>query len=682
MDRFSQAVIRHKRLILAIFLVAAAISALLIAAVNINYNMIDYLPQNARSTVAVKLMEEEFGTGMPNARVMISDVSLQEALEYKKKISETDGVVSVSWLDDVIGVDTLKAVPLEFLDTSVIESYYKGNNALISLAVERGKETDAVDTIYELIGESNAAAGEAVNIAEIQKMSVSEVVNAMLLLLPIVIILLIITTTSWIEPILFLSSIGVAVAINMGTNIIFDDVSYITRTVSPVLQLAVSLDYAIFLLHSFNKHRQTVEPPKAMQLAMKESLPTVAASAATTVVGFASLMFMRFGIGSDLGINLLKGVILSFISVMIFLPALTMVLYKAIDKTRHRKLLPDFKKSGPLLMKLRIPFLVLALLVMVPAYLGQTNTRFMYGMGNATQASRVGRDTRLIDEKFGRENILALVVPKDSTGREEELVDELSGLTHVTSIVSYVTSVSGSIPVEYVPKEAYEQFYSDNYSRIILNTDTSDEGTDAFETVQAVMDITAKYYDEYYLAGTPATLYDMKNIISSDTTLINIAAIIGIFIVILLTFRSLSLPVILLFTIETAIWINLSIPYFTASSINFVGYLIISTVQLGATVDYAILFTNSYLSNRKSLPKKDAMKETISNNLIAVLTSAAVLSFAGFVLALASDNPIIQELGKLLGRGTLLSLTMVALVLPALLVLLDGVVRSTTLKAR
>lgn len=679
MDFFSHAIVTHKRIILIAFLVISAFCAILSSQVSVNYQMVDYLPQDAQSTTAIKIMQDEFGGKMPNARIMLTDVSIQEAIDYKNKIAAIDGVASISWLDDIVGLDTMKTTPLEFLDASILKNYYRDNNALMTISIEGGKEKSAVKAIYDLIGDKNAATGEAINTAETQAMSVSEVLKAMAILLPIILIILILSTISWVEPLLFLITIGVAIIINMGTNIIFGEISFITRTVSPILQLAVSLDYAIFLLHSFNDYRQSHEPQEAMRLAMKQALPTVAASAATTVIGFAALMFMRFGIGADLGLNLLKGIVLSFISVMVFLPVVTLMSYRFIDKTKHRKLMPDFKKSGPLLMKVRIPFLILALIVVIPSFLAQSNTQFMYGMGSVTQASRVGKDTSYIEEKFGRENALVLLVPKENVGKESELSAALSKVPHVTSVVSFVTAVGAEIPSEFVPKEAVEQFYSEHYTRIILYTDIADEGEDTFDTVQTVLDTTANYYDRYYMAGQSATLYDMKNIISVDTKRINLVAVIGIFIVLLLTFRSLILPLFLLFCIETAIWINLSFPYFSGQPLSFIGYLVLSTVQLGATVDYAILITNYYMNNRKKLPRKEAMRVTISDNLIAVLISAGILASAGFTLAFTTSNQIIGELGTLLGRGTLLSLTMVACVLPALLVLFDKLIQKTTL---
>lgn len=681
MNGLSHGITKYRKTVLVLFVIIGLLSAAATSFVSVNYNMVDYLPEEARSTTAIRIIQEEYGGEMPNVRVMLTNVSIQEALTYKDKISEIQGVSSVTWLDDVIGLNTLTSTPLDFLDPTLLKNYYKESSALLTLSVESGQEKDAVSAIYNLIGDSNAASGDGVNTATSQEMSFSEVMKAVAILVPVIILILIVSTTSWIEPVLFLASIGIAVIINMGTNLFFGEVSFITQAISPILQLAVSLDYAIFLLHSFNEFRTEHEPVKAMQLAMKKALSAISASAATTVLGFLALTAMRFRIGPDLGINLVKGVILSFVSVMIFLPALTLIAFKYIDKTKHRPFIPEFKGIGAKLLKIRIPFLIIAVVLVVPCFLAQSNTEFMYGMGGITKAARVGRDTAAIDERFGKENTLVLIVPKENAGREAELSEALARIPHINSVVSYASAVGAEIPAQYVPEQVVKQFYSENYTRIILYADTPEEGELTFETIEAVMAETANYYGTYYMAGQSATLYDMRSIVSVDTGFVNLIAIIGIFIVLLITFKSLTMPLILLFTIETAIWINLSFAYFAGQSFNFIGYLVISTVQLGATVDYAILLTDRYLGNRRIMHKFEAMKKTVDENLEAIIISAVILATAGFTLALTSTNPIISELGTLLGRGTVLSFLMVIGVLPALLMLLDRVIEKTTLKS-
>jgi predicted RND superfamily exporter protein len=682
MSTFSEVILRHRKAVIAVFVLLTVLSLVFMGLVTVNYKLSDYLPKDAQSTKALSLMKEEFGSSLPNARVMLKDVSVQQALSYKNQLKDIDGILSVTWLDDIVGLDTLGTTPLAYLDSAITESYYKGKNALIYITVENGSEEQTIKAVYDLIGENNSVSGDAVNTATAQEMSSSETAKAIVILVPVILFILIISTTSWLEPLLYLAAIGVAVLINMGTNVFFGQVSFVTKAVSPILQLAVSLDYAIFLLHSFSDYRGEHEPKEAMKLAMKKALSSVAASAATTVVGFLALVFMRFGIGYDLGINLVKGILLSFISVMTLLPAFTLASYKLIDRFKHRRLLPGFKNTGRFLLKIRIPLMLLAVIIVIPCFLANSKVGYKYGMDIFEEDSRAGRDLISIEAQFGSENQLVLLVPKGEAGKEAELCSALTKIDRVKAAVSYVTAVGSEIPAEYLPKETLNQFYSENYARIILYTDMDSEGDAAFATVREVQDTAAKYYGAYYLAGQSATLYDMHNMVSVDTSTVNLLAIIGIVVVLLLTFKSLSLPLILLFTIEAAIYINLSFAYFSGQAFNFIGYLVISTVQLGATVDYAILLTDRYQGLRKEHSKKEAMDKAIVGNIPAIIVSAAVLALSGFTLSATSTNQIIAELGTLLFRGTLLSFLMVVGVLPALLMLLDKVITKTTLKKR
>jgi predicted RND superfamily exporter protein len=456
-----------------------------------------------------------------------------------------------------------------------------------------------------------------------------------------------------------------------------------TYSVSPILQLACSLDYAIFLLHSFADNRKKYgNADEAMRHAVRESMSTVAASAATTIFGFLALMFMNFRIGADLGINLAKGIVLSFISVMVFLPALTLCVYRLIDKTRHKMLMPDFKNVHNVLSKLAVPAVILVALLIVPSFLGQGRTSFIYGNGSAVPTGRAGRDSISVEQEFGRSTAMVLMVPRGDVVKEAALCDDIEQMDHVTGVISYAGSVGKAIPPEYLDDDITLQFYSKNYSRIIVYADTPEEGEEAFKTVENIQTKAREYYgDTAYSAGQSANLYDMKKLVQTDNMLVNMIAVIAIFGVLLATFRSAVLPFLLLLTIEAGIWINLSIPYFAGAPINFMGYLVISTVQLGATVDYAILLTTQYLRNRKELPKRQAISRTLGETFRSILVSAATLASAGFTLYATSSNPVISGLGLLLGRGTLLSMLMVVCFLPAMLILLDKVIGKTTFRA-
>lgn len=672
-------IIKYKKTIVIVFSILTVLSAIALFFVSINYNMNDYIPETAPSTVAIEVMEKEFGTTLSNAQVMMTNVSIQEALKFKEALEAIDGVSDVVWLDQFVDLKT----PLEMVENDLVETYYKDNNALYSITVREGDEVAITDAIYELIGEENALIGEAAETAVSQNMAFTETLYAALLLVPIIIIILVLSTNSWVEPVLFLTAIGVSVIINLGTNIFIGEISFVTQSVAPILQLAVSLDYAVFLLHSFAEYRKRTEnPEEAMRLAIKHSFPAIAASAATTFFGFMALTFMQFEIGADLGFNLVKGILLSFICVMVFLPALTVMCYKWIDKTEHKPLFPRFNTIGKGVMKVRFVSLILVFVLIVPAFLAQQETTFIYGIGEQPETTRLGSDMVAIDEVFGKTTPIVLLVPKGDVAREVNLEQDLEKVDHVTSVISYNRSVSPAIPREYVDESITEQFHSENYSQIIVYTNTETEGDIAFQVVETVQEIAASHYgDEYYAIGESVSLYDMKMVISKDNTVVNILTVVAIAIVLLITFKSISIPVILLLTIQSAVWINLAVPYFTDTSLVFIGYLVVGTVQLAATVDYAILFTENYLENRKKMPATEAIIKTLNDKTFSISISAAILSSVGFILWMTSTNPIVSSIGLLIGRGALLAFIMVLFFLPAILLVCDKLIGQTTLRA-
>ncbi len=678
MDRIAKIIVNNRKTIIIFFLLSSLIAALLIRFVGINYNVSDYLPQNARSTAGIKVMNREFTQAIPNANVMAPNVSVMEALEIKRRLSQVEGVIEVIWLDSIIDLKQ----PLEIQDKEKVEGFYKDRSALFSVSVEKGTEKAACAAMREIIGPAGAISGEAANLSDMQESATSEVKLAVAILLPAIILILILSTTSWMEPILFLSAIGVSVLINMGTNIIFGEISFVTNSISPILQLAVSMDYAIFLLHSFGDYQKKYgDAKKAMYHAIKDSITTIAASALTTLFGFLALVFMNFKIGPDLGICLAKGIILSFISVIVFLPALTLVLYKIVGRTSHRTLMPDFKNISRGLSRFFVPVTILVVLILVPSFLGQRETTFIYGNSTCDPNREIGRSNAVINDLFGRTNILALLVPRGDMVKEKELSSRLSDHPLVKNVVSYAANVGPAIPPGFLGDDVTSQFYSDNYARIILYTDMPEEGEIAFKAVQEINQMTAKYYHDFYTVGQSSTLSDMKKIVDVDNLRVNMIAIVAIFLVIAFSFRSFSLPFILLLTIEVAIWINLSFPYFTGTSINFIGYLVLSTIQLGATIDYAILLTDNFMKNRKIMPLKKTVAASLSSAFKSILISASILSIAGFILYLTSSNSIVKDIGLLLGRGTLISMFMVVCFLPAMLTLFDKVIGKTTMGA-
>ena len=679
MERYTQFLLKHKKLIIGVFVLAAVLCAVLSGLVGVNYNFADYLPDDAASTRALEVMDEEYSQSVPNMRVLVYEVSIPQALAYKEKIADVDGVEEVNWLDDAVDIYE----PLELAEQKTVEDWYKDGNALFSVTVDEKKQDSVIPAVREIIGEENCMSGTAVTSVLAPVNTSVEVQQIMFLAVPIIFLILILTTNSWFEPVLFMITIGVAILINRGTNLMFGTVSFVTNAAGSVLQLAVSMDYSIFLLHRFSENREEGLPvEKAMIEAVKQSVGSILSSGLTTVTGFLALVLMRFKIGPDMGWVMSKAIVLSLVSVLCFLPALAISTYRLIDKTQHRTFVPKFDKFAGMVMKLRLPALVLVILILPVSFLGQMKNDFFYGGSQvySTQATQMGRDMEAIDKMFGSSNPVVLMVPKGDMEKEIAMNEELKKLDCVTSVVSYVNSVGNAIPSSFLPSETVSRLYSAHYSRFVITMEAEEKDADWYEKVNDIRNIGEKYYgDKIQYAGDLVSTEDLKTTITQDNTKVNFLAIAFVFCILLVNFKSLSLPVILTLVIESSIWINLGIPYFRGQTLFYIGYLIISTVQLGATIDYAILFSDRYMDFRKTLPKKEAAFMTLRTCTISILTSAAVLTLAGVILGKVSTNGVLSQLGILIGRGAALSFVLVIFVLPTLLILFDGVIRRTTL---
>lgn len=673
MKKFYMSLVNHRKTMVMIFTMVFVVCLLLGNLVKVNYDINDYLPESSPSTVSLELMQEEFDGGIPNARIMISDVTIPEALEYKEKLEAVDGVTAVTWLDDVVSI----FVPLSTLDTDTLETYYKDNNALFTVTIEEDRRIEAVSSIREIIGEDNAMTGSAVSTAISTTETVLEVNKISIFTVLFVLVVLVMTTNSWMEPLIVLIGLGLAIVINNGTNLIFGEISFVTNAAGSILQLAVSLDYSVFLLHRFEECRQENPDVKAaMTEALCKSTSSILSSGLTTVIGFLALVLMQFRLGPDLGLALAKGVAISLITVFVFMPSFILLTYKWLDKTRHKDLLPKFDLFGKSVQKMTIPMVCIFVILIIPAYLASNANDYYYGSSNIFGSeTQLGSDTAVIESVFGKSDTYVLMVPAGDTATETELSQELNNLPQVTSIISYVDLAGAEIPLEYLDENTLSQLISKNYSRMVLSVDVPYEGEETFALVEQVRNIAQKYYsDTYYLAGEGVSTYDLMETVTDDMVKVNLMAIAAVFIVLLLSLRSISLPIVLVLSIETAIWINLSIPYFMDTPIFYIAYLIISSIQLGATVDYAILMTDRYKENREMMNKKAAVIQTISDVTVSILTSGSVLTVVGLLLGYITTNQLLGQLGIFIGRGAILSLIIVLFVLPGLLYLFDPLI--------
>lgn len=469
-----------------------------------------YLPEDSKSTVSLDLMGEEFDGGIPNARVMVKDVSVPDALKYKEKLENCEGVEAVMWLDDAINIYE----PLEMADSEVVETYYKDNIALYTVTIDEMKNIEAVDAIREVIGDENAMTGDVVNTAVATTNTVSEIQMIVGCSLVIVLLVLILTTNSWIEPIVVLAGLGVAIMINNGTNLIFGEIFFVTNAAGPILQLAVSLDYSIFLIHRYEEClKENPDRKEAMVDALCKSTSSIASSGLTTVIGFFALLFMRFGIGSDLGRALAKGVAISLICVFIFMPVLILETYPMIQRTHHKRMLPSFTTLGKVVRYIMIPMVCIFAVLMVPFYLASNHNSYYYGaskiFGLETQSEK---DAQAIEDVFGKSDTYAAMVPNGNPRAEKQLNEALKEVPEVKSIVSYVNTVGAEIPKEYLDDGILSQLVSENYSRMVLTLEIPYEGEETFNLVEKLRRILDEYYPgSAYLAGEGVSSYDLTD---------------------------------------------------------------------------------------------------------------------------------------------------------------------------
>lgn len=670
MKNFYTGIVRNRKIVLVAFAILFVLCFFLKDLVSVNYDINDYLPEDTHSTVSLEIMGQEFAGGIPNARVMISDVTIPQVLEYKEKIRAVEGVTDVSWLDDSVDI----TVPLAAMDPATVASYYKDNVALISVTIDEAYCISAVDAIREIVGDENAISGTAASIAVSTTQTVAEVPMIAAIAVVFALVVLLLTTHAWLEPLVVLGGIGVAVILNSGSNLIFGEISFITNAAGSILQLAVSLDYGVFLLHRFEECRaEHNNAEDAMVDALCKSTSSILSSGLTTVIGFLALALMQFRIGPDLGLALAKGVAISLITVFMFTPALILSTYKLVDKTRHRSLMPSFKGFGKFVRRIMIPMACVFALVIVPSYIASNANDYYYGSSEIFgEDTQYGADTAAIDEMFGISDTYVLLVPRGDTATQTELSNALQGLPNVTGIISFVDLAGAEVPHAYLDDATLALLESENYTRIVISVSVPTEGEATFTLVEQIRSVADSYYPgAFYLAGRGVSTYDLMDTITADMLKVNLLAIGAVFVVLLLTMRAVVVPVLLVLGIETAVWMNLAIPYIMGSKIFYIAYLIISAIQLGATVDYAILMTDRYRENRLVLCKEAALIQTISDVSVSILTSGSVLTVVGFLMGYISSNRLLGQLGIFIGRGTIFSLIIVFFVLPGLLYLFD-----------
>ena len=669
-------IIERSRAIEIAFVIAVLLSMLAAPFVNINYDLTRYLPDTVQSKAGLDLMEEKFGypgTG----RVMIEDVTLYEAKQYKDKLEKVDGVDQIMWLDT--GTDVFSSDA--FINFNSIDDYYKDGSAVMDIVFEKGdtsrKTSRAIDAMQEITGEKGHYVGMAVQNKSLAENVTKEMKLILTLGVLMIFIILCLTTNSWFEPVLYLIVMGVAILINKGTNIFLGEISFLTNSVSAVLQLAVSMDYSIFLIHAFTREKNKgLDQMTALTNAINEALNSIFASSLTTIVGFIVLAFMKFNIGFDMGIVLAKGIIFSLLTVVFFMPAMILRLTPMIEKTGHRSFMPGFDKLSRGIYRIRYGVLIFVAIFVIPAYTAQNMNRFLFGNDavGASEGTKVYDDEQLINAKFGRSNMMMALVPNTSLIDEKAFTDEVEALAYTKSVTSMAGSLPDGVPEEFLPKSITEQLHKNDYSRILIYVRSKGESKLAYQCSDEIQALMKKYYPENsYLVGTTPSTQDIETTITKDYSRVNVLSLLGVFFVVMFSFKSVAIPVIIMIPIEVAIFINMAVPYIKGDTMIFMGYIIVSCIQLGATVDYAILTTNNYLECRKQAEKREAAIQALNMSIPAILTSGSILTIVGYILYNISSVAAIGDLGHLIGRGAWMSMLLVCTLLPAFLVLFDNI---------
>lgn len=673
-EMLARFIIEKRALVESVFVAGCIFSIVAMCFVNVNYDLTKYVPSYTQSSQGLDKMKEEFGYP-GTARLMIEDVSLYEAKKYKDQLEAIDGVDQILWCDTKVNVYAGE----DFVNLDDIKDYYKDRCAVMDITFEEESDSPrterAIDEMKAITGEKGRYVGMAVQNKSLIETTAKEMGRILVVAVLMIFGVLCLTTTAWTEPFLFMLVMGVAVLLNKGTNVFLGTISFLTDNVAIILQLATSMDYSIFLLDAFMRWRDTgLSEEEAIVKAVEEAINSIFASSLTTVVGFLALVTMKFNIGFDMGLVLAKGIVFSLLSVVFFMPAMILKFTKWNDKTKHRSFFPDFTKMGKGVFKIRFVVLATVILLTPPSYVAQGMNHFLYGnsaVGGA-EGTQVYEDDQKITEKFGRSNMLLLIYPNDDMVAEKRLTDALEDLLYVKSVTSMSNTLPQGVPEDFLPKSATSLLHKHDTARMLVFIRTKGESDLAFRCTDEIRNLMKGYYpeDSFVVGETPST-QDIKITITEDNTRVNILSLLGVFLVVMFSFHSMLIPLIVMIPIEVAIFLNMAIPYIQGVDMVYMGYIIVSSIQLGATVDYSILLTNNYIAKRKTLPKKEACIEAVTRSCSSIFTSGTIITLAGYIVYFISTTAAIGDLGHLIGRGGLLSVMLVLTLLPALLVLFD-----------
>ena len=680
---FSKAVVKLRIPIVIVTLLLAVLSVFGMVNTRINYDMLDYLPEDMDTVIGQNELLDDFGKGAFSF-IVVEDMPSKDVANLVKKLETVEHVETVLWYSSLMDV----SVPMELLPEKLYNEFNTGNATLVAVFFDTSTSADdtmdAIREIRSIAGKQCFVSGMSALVTDLKDLCEQEepiyVGIAVLLACAAMMLFL----DGWLVPLVFLASIGMMIVINLGSNYFFGEISYITKALAAVLQLAVTMDYSIFLWHSYNEQRRKYDDHKdAMAAAISETLTSVIGSSITTVAGFAALCFMTFTLGRDLGFVMAKGVILGVIGCVTVLPALILIFDRPLQKTKHRSIIPDMKNFAANVVKIFPAFLVVFALLIPPAYYGysKTNDEVYYDMGQCLpqDIEYVIANSKLSEDFDIASTHMVLVSADTPTSSVRKMIKEMEQVDGVKYVLGLESVVGSKVPEEILPESITSLLKSDKWELLLINSEYKVASDLVNEQINSLNSVLKKYDPNGMLIGEAPCMKDMIETTGHDFEVVNAVSIVAIFVIIAIVEKSFSLPFILIAVIELAIFINLGLPHYLGQSLPFIAPICISTIQLGATVDYAILMTTRYKAERLGgQDKNGAVTTALAASIPSIIVSGMGLFAATFGVAVYSNIDIISSMCMLMARGAVVSMLCVIFILPALLTLCDKLICATT----
>ena len=685
MKKIGKAIAKGRYLIFILALALLIPSAIGYLNTRVNYDILSYLPDSLETVSGQDIMVDEFGMGA-FSMVIVEGMDNKDAAALEADLETINHVKEVLWYDDMLDL----SVPVSMIPDSIRDAFFQGDAtmmiALFDNTTSADETMEAITAMRKMVGKDCFISGMSGVVTDIKNLALQEMPVYVVIASLLSLLVLLLTTDSFVLPFIFLSSIGFAVVYNMGTNIFLGQISYITQALVAVLQLGVTMDYSIFLLHSYEEAKPNYENRNdAMAEAISNTFISVAGSSVTTVAGFAALIFMTFELGRDLGIVMIKGVVIGVICCVTVLPSMILIFEKAIDKTRHKPLLPSMDKISDFIIKHSWIWLILFVVAFVPALNGNNGVELYYNIDSGlpdTLDSAIAN--KKLSDEFHMSNVHLIMVDSslDAKSKKEILnkVEDVDGVKWALGL----NSVTGEmIPDSMIPKKLTSKLKSDNYEIMFVCSDYSAATDEVNAQIASINDIVKSYDPTGIVIGEAPLMKDLEDTTSVDLVTVNTVSILAIFVIVMIVFKSISLPAILVTVIEFAIFVNMAFSYYRGISQPFVAPIVVGTIQLGATVDYAILMTNRYKTERMAgREKHEAISIAHKTSFKSILTSGLSLFAATIGVALYSNIDMIRSIVILLCRGAIISMIIVLVLLPAMLTLFDKVICYTTIGMR